>query len=245
MFNFKIILLILLTAVSAIASLIIHNHSKADLRARAEILRQQSQQLTDLQAEQHRFSNQLVNAAVASHPEHSAEIAKLRAEAEALRKQTNELAKQSQFHPALKSEHPVSKPDNHSPEYWQQFQQAAGTKSIDALYIATAMTDYARDHQNQFPSSLDQVTPYLAKENRTLSGTNQFEIVYQGSFDQLNGIPWNSIAVIRETQPWLTPDGRLARVYGMMGGSGQTVTSDDNFQSWEAEHVISPPNPAR
>ncbi len=79
----------------------------------------------------------------------------------------------------------------------------------------------------------------------TLSGTNQFEIIFQGSLDQLDGIPWGSIAVVRETQPWLTPDGRPTRVYGMIGGSGQTVTSDDNFQSWEAEHVISPPAPAR
>jgi hypothetical protein len=245
MFNFKIIFLILLTAASAIVSLITHNHSNADLRARAEILRQLSQQLIELQAVQHRMSNQLAGIAVPSQASHSAEIAKLRAEAEALQKQTNELAKQSQFHPALKSKHPVSKPDNHSPEYWQQFQQAAGTKSIDALYLASAMLDYAEDHHNQYPSSLDQIAPYLAKENRTLSGTNQFEIVFQGSSDQLNGIPWNSIAVVRETQTWLTPDGRPARVYGMIAGSGQIVNSDDNFQSWEAEHVISPPNSAR
>jgi hypothetical protein len=241
MFKFKIILLVLLAAASAITSLIIHNHADADLRARVEISRQQSQQLADLRAKQHRLSDQPANTAAPPQVSRSAEIAKLRAEAEALQKQTNELAKQSQLHPALNSEHPVSKPESHSPEYWSQMRQAQGTKVEEAMRIALAMLSYAEDHQNQLPSGVDQVGPYLAKRNFTLSGTNQFEIIFPGSLDQLDGIPWTSIAAVRDTQTFLTPDGKPARVYGMMGGSGQTVTSDDNFQSWEAEHVISAP----
>jgi len=81
----------------------------------------------------------------------------------------------------------------------------------------------------------------LAKENRSLSGSNQFEIIYQGSLDNLQGLPSESVAVVREQQPWPGPDGKMTRLYGMMGGIRQMVASDDNFQSWEAKHVISPP----
>jgi hypothetical protein len=73
---------------------------------------------------------------------------------------------------------------------------------------------------------------------------DNFEIVFLGSTDQLNGIPWGSIALVREKQTWLSPDGTPTRVYGMVNGLGQTVSSDDNFQSWESEHVIpGPPSP--
>jgi hypothetical protein len=74
-----------------------------------------------------------------------------------------------------------------------------------------------------------------------LSGTNDFEIVYQGSQHDLSNIPPRRVALIRERQPWLTPDGRWARVYGYADGAASTVESDDNFQSWDAQHVIPPP----
>lgn len=240
MFNFKTILLILLAGASLIASLIIHNHANEALRARAEISLQQSQQLANLQSEQRHLSNQLTHVSAGSRATHSAEIAKLRAEAEALQRRTNELAKESQSHRTLKSKQSVSKQDDHPPEYWKQFNQLAGNKSVEALYVARAITEYADDHRNQFPSSLDQVAPYLAKNNLTLSGTNHFEIIFQGSLDQLDGIPWTSVAVVRETEPWPSPDGTPTRAYGMLGGMGQIISTDDNFQSWESGHVIPP-----
>jgi hypothetical protein len=239
MFNLKIIPLILLVAASAIASLLIYQRANATILDRATLLQQQSQQIARLQTEQQHLSNLVAAATDAPAPGHSAELAKLRAEAEALRKQTNELSQQSKLHPAPQSARPAPAPENHTPEYWEQLHQTAGNKGGEAMELARAMTDYAMDHQKQFPSSLDQLAPYLAKNHATLSGTNHFEIVYQGSLDELDGIPENSIAGLRETQTWLSPDGKPTRVYGLIPGSGQTVSSDDNFQSWEADHVIS------
>jgi hypothetical protein len=132
-------------------------------------------------------------------------------------------------------------PDSYTPEYYEQLYQMAGSKPTEARDLGAAFQSYAMDHQNQSPSNLDQLAPYLAKENRSLSGSNQFEIIYQGSLDNLQGIPRESVAVVREQQPWPGPDGKMRRLYGMMGGVGQIVEADDNFQSWEAKHVISPP----
>jgi hypothetical protein len=245
MFNFRIIFLSLLVAAGVIASLMVHNHGDAVLQARAEISRQQSQQLIDLQAEQRRLSNSLVPIAAPAPSGHSAEIAKLRAEAEALRKQTNDLAGRRNASTSSPSQ---SQPP-YSPEYWAKMREIEGTRGAEAMYVGQALRDYASDHQEQIPTSLDQIASYLAKQNHSYNGTNftmpapdNFEIIFQGSTDQLKGIPWGSIALIREKQTWLSPDGRPTRVYSMMDGSGQTVSSGDNFQSWEAEHVIPAPN---
>ena len=76
----------------------------------------------------------------------------------------------------------------------------------------------------------------------TLSGTNDFEIVYQGLQSDLTNLPLRRVALIRERQPWLTPDGKWARVYGYADGAASPVVSDDNFQSWDAQHIIPPSN---
>jgi len=75
----------------------------------------------------------------------------------------------------------------------------------------------------------------------SLSGTNHFEIVYQGSLNELRDVPLREVVLIRERQPWLTPGGKWSRVYGMGDGFPRIVESDDNFQSWDAQHIIPPP----
>ena len=93
--------------------------------------------------------------------------------------------------------------------------------------------------ENHCPTSLDQLTPYLAQNNATLSGSNQYEIIYQGSLDQLKNLPWGSIAVVRDAQPWAGPNGTMLRTYGFPSGSSQMVI--DNLQPWLSQHVITPP----
>ena len=66
-------------------------------------------------------------------------------------------------------------------------------------------------------------------------------MVYQGSFNEFTNIPDQAVALIRERQPWPTPRGKSARIYVMANGFVRIVEADDNFQSWEAEHIIPPP----
>jgi len=82
------------------------------------------------------------------------------------------------------------------------------------------------------PTPLETNSPPWA--NAPLTGTNDFEIVYQGSQNDLSNIPPRRVALIRERQPWLTPDGKWARVYGYADGAASIVESDGNFQSWDA-----------
>jgi hypothetical protein len=47
------------------------------------------------------------------------------------------------------------------------------------------------------------------------------------------------VAVFRDRQVWPNPNGRMTRIHVMANRTVETVHSDDNFQAWEAEHVIS------
>jgi hypothetical protein len=125
-------------------------------------------------------------------------------------------------------------------------------KQNDGRVLASALLQYADQHDGKFPLSFDEVVSYFPKpltsdsppwKDAPLTGTNEFEIVYQGSTNDLIYIPGRRVALIRERTPWPTADGQLARVYGYADGSVSTVKSDDNFQSWDAQHLIPPPAP--
>jgi hypothetical protein len=241
MTKLKIMSIAAIAITGAAASLMIQSKSQVKFRERETLLQQQDKQLAALTAEHEHLSNLVAHADNAPPEDHTAELAKLRSEAEALKKQTNDLSRQLEKSRESRPSQPTPIQESRTPEYWEQLHEMAGSKATDARNIASAFNYYASDHQGQCPSNLDQIAPYLAKENLSLSGTNQFEIVYQGSLDNLKGLPIGTIAVIRDQQTWVGPDGKMMRVYGMAGGVGQIVASDDNFQSWEAQHVISPP----
>src|SRR6185312_11907344 len=123
-------------------------------------------------------------------------------------------------------------------------------KVSDGRAFAAALRKYAAEHGGQFPSTLEQVTAYLPRPltnnapswiNAPVSGTNDFEIVYQGTTNELGNIPARRVALLRERQPWLTPDGKWARAYAYADGAAEVVASDDNFESWDAVHVVPPP----
>ena len=78
-------------------------------------------------------------------------------------------------------------------------------------------------------------------EQQVSSRLSEFEMVYQGSYNELTNVPWQEVALIRERQAWPTPSGKWARIYVSASGEIEIVESDDNFQSWEAEHIIPPP----
>jgi hypothetical protein len=208
------------------------------------MLRGQDEQLAVLSVENQRLSNLVVHARMSPANDNAAELAKLRAQAEALRNQTNDSGRRVEAE--NQSRQPSAEPvaESHPPEYWEQLHRMSGAKPLDARNLASALQMFALDHQGQFPSKVDQIASYLSKEGMALSGTNQFDIVYQGSLDQLDGIPVGTIAVVRDRDSWTGPDGKKMRVYGMSGGVGQVVSSDDDFHSWEAKHILAPQNSA-
>lgn len=238
MTKLKITLFIATVAISLAVTMFLHRNTQVKARENDAALHRQDEQLTELVAERERLSNQ-VSEARSSTNSQLTELAKLRNQAQTLQKQTNELGAQLIGKRQARPAQPASKPEPHPPEYYDQLFRTAGAKPIDARNLSAGFVMYASDHQGRFPSSFEEVATYLRKEKMPLSGTNQFDIVYHGSLDELKGIPRGAVAVIRGQQSWIAPSGKPARVYGLANGSSEIVESDDDFKAWEAEHIIS------
>ena len=259
MTKFKIIFTGVIVVGAVMASLLIQRRIQIRLRENNSLLRQQDNELAELATQNQRLSNLVVqtktNSAMRKDDE-TAELAQLRAKVKALRQQTNqleELPRQLAEKRLLAVAQAFYSGDfnllehNHESAITFAGGPRATGKLNDARALAAALRKYADESQGDFPLNLDPVAPYLPKAleadsppwaNAPLTGTNDFEIVYQGSLNDLSNIPPRRVALIRERQPWRTPDGKWARVYGYADGAASIVESDDNFQSWEAQHVI-------
>lgn len=228
-------------AISAvIVSLLIQHQAGARLRQTGDALRQQEQQIAEAEAEQSRLNRLILDAtnlAVASGT--AAELESLRREAEALRQRTNELAAL----PKTKSRRAPPRPESHSEEYFAESHRLAGERPKDALILGMALVEYASDHDGRLPANFADADSYMRERGERMTGTNQFDVVYHRSLNDLTNVPRGQIALLRSRDTWIAPSGKPARVYGMADGASQIVESDDNFESWEAGHVVPPGNP--
>ena len=263
MTKFKFLFTGIFVVAALLASLLIQRRADARFRENDTLLRQQDNQLAELTTENKRLSNPVVQAKTsrAVTPEdRTAELAQLRARVAALRRQTHQLAKQLMENRRLAGAQFFLKGDFDLLEYNREsaITGAGGPRATgklnDARALTAALRKYADEHEGEFPQDFNQLAPYLPKAleadsppwaNAPLTGTNDFEIVYQGAQSDLTNIPARRVALVRERQPSLTADGKWARVYGYADGAASIVESDDNFQSWEAQHIVPPPSAAR
>lgn len=249
--------------VGLMVSLWVQRRTQVKLREGDPQLQQQDHQVAEWKAANQRLSN--LTAQVEQRARNRtdgaltndkmAEIAQLRGKIEALRKQSNQLAQQMEANRRLVGTRSVTLGESNLLELNREVAATlpggprAEGKLNDARGLTAALRKYADEHQGEFPGNLDALAPYLPRplepnsppwEDAPLTGTNDFEIVYQGSRNDLSNIPPKRVALVRERQPWLTPDGKWARTYGYADGSATIVESEDNFQSWDAQHIIPP-----
>jgi hypothetical protein len=237
----------LITAVviiGVVASLAIRHWAGLRIRRGNEILARQDIQLNELAVKNAQLSHRLAEAKTDFPGDQTSEFENLRAEVGRLRALTNELGvKLTRTRETRKLLGISSSPSgyDYTPEDWERRDAMAAGKKKDATNLSNAFYDYYRKHQGQFPSNLDQLSPYLAENHLSLTGTNEFEMIYPGPQDLLTNFPTQMLAVVRERHAWLAPSGRWTRVYGMLTVPPRVVESDDNFQSWEAEHIFLSP----
>ncbi|HEU0011823.1 MAG TPA: hypothetical protein VFT34_18560 [Verrucomicrobiae bacterium] len=269
----KLILAGLAVVAALVVSVLLQLRLQSRLSQKAAASHHQEVQLAELLAEGQRLSNLLAQATNRSASPEGLMVestSRLRAEAEALRHQTNQLARQLAEQLRLADQLAAARLRAGVRAYaagdsnllaqnkelgitFADGPRATG-KLNDARALTAALRKYSDERAGEFPVNLDQVALYLPKTlepdsspwaNAPLTGTNDFEIVYQGSQNDLSNIPPRRVALLRERQPWLTPQGKWARVYGYADGAAGIVESEDNFQSWDAQHIIPPPNARR
>jgi hypothetical protein len=122
-----------------------------------------------------------------------------------------------------------AKDDNQQP-YW-------ASRGHDGRNISTVLLMYSLDHAGKLPGTVDELGKYL--DQYPISGTNQFDIVYHGSFNDIKDSA--ETIVVRESQPQRTPEGKWAKVYGFADGHSELHTeADGSFAKYEQEHGIAP-----
>jgi len=229
----------------AVAVAVIEYQSQAKLAAENESLRQQ---VAQLQSDAASFSNQL--AASSAHPADDSqlkELMRLRGEVGRLRDQTNRMGiklaqkdRAAAARPVVDAAVATISDEEKQKQLWEQI---AAAKMSDAKLMALAELMYAQNNQNHLGTNYDQLASYLANNPEKLTGTNGFELVYHGSLSGVQNA--GSSLMMREGQPWQTPDGKWARSYVFMDGHAEIHTEPTaDFSAYEQQHTI-PDAPAQ
>ncbi len=237
------LLVLALPIAGLLCALAFYCHAQKGIREKEETLHAENVQIPALEAECGRLSNKVAQANAARFPTElqADELQRLKNEAGQLRQRAEDLKsvlEKSQDARKLLGAPLIPPGRQYTREELQMRNAIAAGKEQDAENLHWAFWGYYSKHHEQFPSSLDDLRPYLEQNHATLTGTNDFELIYPGPQDGLTNFPTQMLAVIRERQPWRAPSGRWARVYSMLTIPPRIVETDDDFQEWESEHVI-------
>jgi hypothetical protein len=140
----------------------------------------------------------------------------------------------------------VEKPEaNVSPE--EHYKQDIIKRTAFAVDWMRAFQEYATENQGRFPTNFDMAAPFLSDENmgRTNVATNDFEIVYLGSRNDLTNQNDGDLIVLRERQLRHRYDGKWGRVYGLADGSSlqRFFATEDELAQWEQDHLRNTASP--
>jgi RNA polymerase sigma factor (sigma-70 family) len=198
-------------------------------------------QLTQLQADNESLSNRLTATGDGKplSDEQMNELLKLRGEVGMLRKQVNEFQKSEQNRARMEREAATKSEVEFAPAKLQF--EANETKSVnDIKRIGIAFHLFAGDHQNQFPTNINEVDlSYFGSTNLIEFAQDQVELV-NVNISNLKTYP--QAILMRERTARQDPDGKWRRIYCLADGSVQTATSDNgNFDVWEKQNTFSPP----
>ena len=216
--------------------LVIHRQAQAQLRDRDSAFQRQSDQLAQLTAENARLSNLIAHADTSVTQSQSSELLRLRGEVGVLKGQLAEaLNLQERSKRAAQAQRENVPAD--------QQREAAMARLNYPKHWMTAFLEYAAQNQGLCPTNFDQAIAFYSGrfKDQTNLMPDQFEIVYQGSFNDLPNR--ESIIVIREKEAVQSFDGvGWHRAYGFADGHAELHKAvDGNFQAWEQQRMIAPP----
>jgi RNA polymerase sigma factor (sigma-70 family) len=219
--------------------LVIHYQAQARLHDTDLLVQQQNDQLAQLAAENARLSNLVAQANDSAAPDQSKELLKLRGEVGVLKGQLAAAA-----HLQERTKRSAQAKSEVDPA--EQQKQISIAKMGYTQGWMQALLQYAGQNQGLFPTNFDQAVSFLPDQvkGETNLAPDQFEIVYQGSMNEITNPA--AIIVIREKEAWQTADGGWVRDYSFADGHSEIhKAADGNFQNWEAQHMILPPTTGR
>lgn len=239
-----------LLVAGAAAALVLQHQAREKLRNENESLRQQ---IAQLKSDAGSLSNRL--AAAGDSQKLSArqldELLKLRGDVGQLRNQLS--AAQAAARIAAGQAQRPSVEDPAAQQQKMRMRKMANAKTL----AAAAVIGFGEHNQNQILTNWDQTMGYFDEwERRGLNPgdpmpdtvadfnemTNLFDLAYQGPISNLyNATNWSGIIVVREKQPWQSPDGTWMKTYGFADGHSQIQSEPpEGFDAYEQNHMLLP-----
>lgn len=218
--------------------LVLQHQAQIKLQEENQSLRQRIDQLGELAAENERLSNLLAETKSPVAQGQLGDLLKLRGEVGTLKRQLAEATAAQDKH----SQSPPAQPGGDSAE---QEKEMAMARLSYPKYWMLAFSEYAAQNQGMCPTNFEQLAsflPFLPEQakGQTRLTPDQFEIVYQGSLNDLTNR--QSVIVIREKEAVQSLDGGWHRAYGFADGHSELHKAiDGNFGPWEAQHIVAPP----
>jgi RNA polymerase sigma factor (sigma-70 family) len=218
--------------VAALGVSILQAHRASSLRNQNQLLQQQgdvlAQEIQQLQQERSTAADRVAALRDSEATNrNNGELLKLRGEVARLRRELAEATgtKAQSFQ--------ATEPN----DALEKQKRMARVKGMDAFLYVSAFIDYASHNQGQFPTNWSQVASSLTNNpNGPPTGTNEFEIVYQGPLNRKDLT--TNIILIREYLAWPTVDGKWGKVYGFAGGNSEIhFEPDGDFTSWEKQFM--------
>ena len=241
-----------LVVAGAVTALVIQRQTQEELRAANEAL---AQQLAKLKSDNESLSNRLAFAGDAQRlsADQLDELLKLRGESRLLKSQL--AAAKAQTQAAAGATPPPPAADAAKLQTQAEMRKLKNAKYL----VAAAMFGFSEHHGEQFPTNWEQTTSYFDQWERsglvpgdvmpdTLADfnalTNQFELAYQGATSNLYGATnFGDIIVVREKQPWQSPDGKWLKIYGFADGHSEIHAEPaEGFDAYEQNHELLPPS---
>lgn len=229
-----------LAVAGAATTLVIQHQAQARLNEKDEFMRQQTEQLTQLQTKNQQLSSMAALANSPSAGDPLKDLQRLRGEVELLRSQTNELAALAEENRRLRQ----SQSADTSVKSAFQIKEEAIAKMNTGKQLVLGLIMYANDNQQRFPTNFEQATAYVGNTN--ISG-DLFELTYQGDYSRIalgtNPAP-PEVIVVREKEAWPTAPtadrkGKWAKIYGFADGHVEIHQEpDNNFDAYEQQHMI-------
>ena len=219
----------------AVAILVLQRSQISRLTAELESLRQQHDQATSTEPAAPTNNSNSGPAAA----QQQAELLQLRAQVTALRSRTNEIAKlqaeNTRIRAALESARKNAKSGEQEEPPTEERQQAISRLNDSRLYVLGLLM-HAEDNQQLMATNFEQAAPYFSKLERPPTGTNQFDIIFQGPRDGVTNP--SSVILVRERQPRQAQDGGWTRAYGFLDGHSEIHKEPTaNFDAWEQRHL--------
>jgi RNA polymerase sigma factor (sigma-70 family) len=167
------------------------------------------------------------------------ELLRLRGEVGMLRRQTNELGSLRQQNHQLQDV--LAQMRQNAPDVDKiAAEKAAFVETMgNAKQMALGIIMYSADHQNHFPNNIMDTTNYFNSPDLMDKFKNQFEMVVQGSMENVTNAA-ETIAVRARAPVQL--EGNWLKVYAFVDGHAVIMKQPpEGFDAWEQAHMMPPP----